>query len=100
LKNLLADLWINIGDVAASCCEDIEDAGMVVSVVAEEAEIESALGASPKRLDIILRLFLPFKVQEDRSMATPRFIAHPFSTISVFPLTVLPKEGDPLGVNS
>jgi hypothetical protein len=39
MKNLLADLWINIGDVATLCCEDIEDAGIVVSGVAEEADI-------------------------------------------------------------
>ena len=100
MKNLLADLWINIGDVAALCCEDIDDAGMVVRGVAEEADIGSALGASLMGLDIILRLFLPLKVQEDSSMANPRFIAHLFSTISVFPLTVLPKERDPLGGKS
>ena len=96
----MADLWINIGDVAALCCEDMGDAGMVVSGFAEEADIGSASGASPKRLDIILRLFLPSNMEKDRSMANPRFVAHLLSTISVCPLTVLPKERDPLGLKS
>ena len=33
----LYDTGINIGDVAVICCEDIKDAGMVVSDVAEGA---------------------------------------------------------------
>jgi hypothetical protein len=72
----------------------------VISDVIEEADLGSVLGTSPKRLDMVLRLFLLFKVLEDRSMANLRFIAYFFSPISVFSLTVLPKERDPLGIKS